>query len=104
MGEFQDCIAAGFVVMKAAAGTNITCGAVTKVCVATPAMTTRELDENGLMPGVDMLADVSRTDFTALGIVLRSTVTIDSRILIVLMIESDDQDPVVRLHLKHKLV
>lgn len=100
MSEFEDMIAEGAQDVLDECGTDIVCGKVTKKCVLSPLMLSKAMRESGLWEEITATAELTRTDFTALGIVDRAEITVGGKKMKVMLIEDDRVDPCVRLQLK----
>ena len=103
MSDFSDLLEEGFDLMLEQAPVAITVGAVTKNCILTPLIKTRGMRDAGYLEDVTCTAELKRTDFVALGIVMgtaTAVVTVSGKILKVVQIDDDTSDPTVRLQLK----
>lgn len=99
--EFYNLTLAGFRESKAMMGVNVTCEAVTKRGISTPLLKSKGLEQQGYLPGADIVIELERTDVTAMGIVDRSELVVDGSTVEVLMIDDDQAEPCVRFTCKH---
>jgi hypothetical protein len=101
MSEFSDLISSGFREARDMIGVDVTCNGVTRKTISTPLQTAQQLQEAGYLPGIDVVIELLRTDFTAMSIEDRSEITINGSTVCVLGIDDDPAEPCVKLMCKH---
>jgi hypothetical protein len=101
MSEFSEFCDAGADVAFAAIGTtNVTRGTVTRGAIITPVMTSKPLRDAGVWSEAETVAEIKRSDFTALALVEGSEVAVEGKRFRVVRIEDDPHDSCVRAGLK----
>lgn len=94
---FDDC--AGTFLDSAGAAVTISKGGVSKPCILSGMIESREMRDTGYMPELAPRCEMLRTDFTTLAIADRSQVTVAGHALVVKAIENDPADACVTLTL-----
>ena len=103
MSAFSDFVAEGFALMAEQCGTPITVGEVTRSCILSPFIQTREARDSGFWDNATSTAELLRTDAELLGLTIENggtVVSVNGRAMCVVGIDDDPADPCVRVHLR----
>jgi len=109
MSDFHDVISTGFAeameILNPADSqgrrqVEITHKGQRRPCIATSFMQSRALREQGYDMQIPSIVELTKPDFQTLAIADRDEVEVSSVKFTVLVIDTDDHDPCVRLHLK----
>ncbi|MES2569601.1 MAG: hypothetical protein V4710_06050 [Verrucomicrobiota bacterium] len=102
MSEFSDMLAEGFAEMTGQAGSTLTFGALSCSVVGGALEMTVALRDTGAWEKATASVDITRTEFDRLRLKDHSVVTFAGKKLKIVLIEPDEVDPVVKIHLgKH---